>query len=133
MVANGSLCWIVNQACSNCVGAFTLLNAVHQHCLNLACHPRQQAPDLRCGCRRSVPSCWRNPTWPKCSPRFDGIQTPTTTSRSGCCCRRFAPKLLENPHLAKVQGASAVFLDTTYCNPRHTFPPQVHLTWVNMT
>ena len=39
--------------------------------------------------------------------------------------RRFSPKLLENPHLARMQGASAVFLDTTYCNPRHTFPPQV--------
>ena len=69
------------------------------------------------------------------------VQPVSKTHRSCCCthcaslattqwntetavCRRFSPKLLENPHLARAQGATAVYLDTTYCNPRHTFPPQ---------
>jgi DNA ligase-1 len=29
--------------------------------------------------------------------------------------------------LQQFVGADAVFLDTTYCHPRHLFPPQVQL------
>ena len=41
-----------------------------------------------------------------------------------CGDMRFTPSLLSNPHLRRAQGATAVFLDTTYCNPKFTFPPQ---------
>lgn len=37
---------------------------------------------------------------------------------------RYAPHLKSDPHLQRFVGADAVFLDTTYCNKRHTFPPQ---------
>ncbi|KAA6428449.1 MAG: DNA ligase [Trebouxia sp. A1-2] len=37
---------------------------------------------------------------------------------------RFGQHLLQNPHLKRFQDANAVFLDTTYCNPKYTFPPQ---------
>lgn len=39
---------------------------------------------------------------------------------------RFSPAMLANLHLQRFQGADALYLDTTYCNVRHTFPPQVH-------
>lgn len=42
-----------------------------------------------------------------------------------CGDMRFGAHLLENPHLQRFQGCNAVFLDTTYCNPRYTFPQQV--------
>ena len=42
-----------------------------------------------------------------------------------CGDMRFRPSLLTNPHLCRAQGATAVYLDTTYCNPKYTFPPQV--------
>lgn len=42
-----------------------------------------------------------------------------------CGDMRFRPSLLDNPHLKRAQGCTGVFLDTTYCNPRYTFPPQV--------
>ena len=37
---------------------------------------------------------------------------------------RYAPHLKNNPWLRSFVGADAVFLDTTYSNKRHTFPPQ---------
>eukprot|EP00884_Botryococcus_braunii_P017307 jgi/Botrbrau1/425/Bobra.110_2s0075.1 len=37
---------------------------------------------------------------------------------------RLSPQMLANPHMQRFQGAEALFLDTTYCNSRHTFPPQ---------
>jgi len=40
---------------------------------------------------------------------------------------RFGQHLLHNPHLKRFQDANAVFLDTTYCNPKYTFPPQVSM------
>ena len=40
---------------------------------------------------------------------------------------RFGQHLLQNPHLKQFQDANAVYLDTTYCNPKYTFPPQVRL------
>ena len=42
-----------------------------------------------------------------------------------CGDMRFGPHLLQNPHLKYFQDANAVFLDTTYCNPKYTFPAQV--------
>lgn len=41
-----------------------------------------------------------------------------------CGDMRFGQHLLQNLHLKQFQDANAVFLDTTYCNPRFTFPPQ---------
>ncbi|DBB01067.1 hypothetical protein WJX77_004280 [Trebouxia sp. C0004] len=41
-----------------------------------------------------------------------------------CGDMRFGQHLLQNPHLKRFQDANAVFLDTTYCNPKYTFPPQ---------
>ncbi|RMZ54155.1 hypothetical protein APUTEX25_005311, partial [Auxenochlorella protothecoides] len=41
-----------------------------------------------------------------------------------CGDMRYAPHLKSDPHLQRFVGADAVFLDTTYCNKRHTFPPQ---------
>ncbi|KAK9865080.1 hypothetical protein WJX84_011403 [Apatococcus fuscideae] len=41
-----------------------------------------------------------------------------------CGDMRFSPKLLDNPLLAAYRNCTAVYLDTTYCNPRFTFPPQ---------
>ena len=43
-----------------------------------------------------------------------------------CGDMRFGPHLLQNPNLKYFQDANAVFLDTTYCNPKYTFPPQVN-------
>ncbi len=44
-----------------------------------------------------------------------------------CGDMRYAPHLQDNLHLQRFKGADAVFLDTTYCNAKHTFPPQVGL------
>ena len=41
-----------------------------------------------------------------------------------CGDMRFSPKLLDSPLLAAYRNCTAVYLDTTYCNPRFTFPPQ---------
>ncbi len=38
---------------------------------------------------------------------------------------RYAPSLQQSPHLQRFHNCDAVFLDTTYCNPRYTFPDQV--------
>ncbi|XP_071684444.1 DNA ligase 6 isoform X6 [Lolium perenne] len=37
---------------------------------------------------------------------------------------RYAPSMRTNPNLLEFVGADAVFLDTTYCNPKFAFPPQ---------
>ena len=42
-----------------------------------------------------------------------------------CGDMRFCAALTEDKHLKRFVGARAVFLDTTYCNPRFTFPLQV--------
>ena len=42
-----------------------------------------------------------------------------------CGDMRFCAALKEDAHLKRFVGARAVFLDTTYCNPRFTFPLQV--------
>ena len=44
-----------------------------------------------------------------------------------CGDMRFSPKLLDNPLLAAYRNCTAVYLDTTYCNPRFTFPPQASI------
>ena len=41
-----------------------------------------------------------------------------------CGDMRFCAALTADPHLRRFVGARAVFLDTTYCNPRFVFPPQ---------
>lgn len=41
-----------------------------------------------------------------------------------CGDMRYAPHLLASPTLQHFRGPSALYLDTTYCNPRYTFPPQ---------
>jgi hypothetical protein len=38
---------------------------------------------------------------------------------------RYCPGMKENQHLEGFRGADAVFLDTTYCSPKYTFPAQV--------
>ena len=42
-----------------------------------------------------------------------------------CGDMRFGTHLLENPHLQRFQNCNAIYLDTTYCNPKYTFPAQV--------
>lgn len=46
-----------------------------------------------------------------------------------CGDMRFGQHLLGDPHLQRFRGCTAIFLDTTYLNPRHTFPPQVGTPW----
>eukprot|EP00191_Tetraselmis_sp_GSL018_P013531 CAMPEP_0177586320 /NCGR_PEP_ID=MMETSP0419_2-20121207/5006_1 /TAXON_ID=582737 /ORGANISM="Tetraselmis sp., Strain GSL018" /LENGTH=1454 /DNA_ID=CAMNT_0019076197 /DNA_START=342 /DNA_END=4706 /DNA_ORIENTATION=+ len=41
-----------------------------------------------------------------------------------CGDMRFSKAMKEDPEIRKFQGCDAVFLDTTYCNPKHTFPSQ---------
>eukprot|EP00803_Ostreobium_quekettii_P008788 evm.model.scf_1474EXC.2 EVM.evm.TU.scf_1474EXC.2 scf_1474EXC:16266-31624(-) len=41
-----------------------------------------------------------------------------------CGDMRYCPEMLMHPHLKRCIGARALFLDTTYCNPKYTFPPQ---------
>ncbi|KAK9840432.1 hypothetical protein WJX74_009841 [Apatococcus lobatus] len=52
------------------------------------------------------------------------FRLPTGETYVHCGDMRFSPKLLKNPLLAAYRNCTAVFLDTTYCNPRFTFPPQ---------
>lgn len=42
-----------------------------------------------------------------------------------CGDMRFCPTMLANSFLKRFRGAHAVFLDNTYCNPKHDFPLQV--------
>ena len=53
------------------------------------------------------------------------FKMPTGEKYVHCGDMRFATKLLQDPLLAAFRNCTAVFLDTTYCNPRFTFPPQV--------
>ena len=44
-----------------------------------------------------------------------------------CCAAgdmRYCPAMLEDPALARFRGSDALYLDTTYCNPKYTFPSQ---------
>jgi len=38
---------------------------------------------------------------------------------------RYTPEMKGNRHLEAFRGADAVYLDTTYCSPKYTFPAQV--------
>lgn len=42
-----------------------------------------------------------------------------------CGDMRYRPAMKEDAQLQAAVGVDAVFLDTTYCHPRHLFPPQV--------
>jgi len=42
-----------------------------------------------------------------------------------CGDMRYHPRLTQSPNLQRFVGSTAVFLDTTYCKPQYTFPPQV--------
>eukprot|EP00882_Tetradesmus_deserticola_P015197 GHRQ01016184.1.p1 GENE.GHRQ01016184.1~~GHRQ01016184.1.p1 ORF type:complete len:164 (+),score=44.04 GHRQ01016184.1:130-621(+) len=42
-----------------------------------------------------------------------------------CGDMRYSPAMQGDAQLQQFVGADAVFLDTTYCQPRHLFPPQV--------
>eukprot|EP00983_Pelagomonas_calceolata_P110007 1159621-Pelagomonas_calceolata.AAC.19 len=44
-----------------------------------------------------------------------------------CGDMRYSAAYLEDPLFQQFRGADAVFLDTTYCKERYTFPPQVCL------
>lgn len=44
-----------------------------------------------------------------------------------CGDMRFCTAMTESAHLQRFVGPRAVFLDTTYCHPRHIFPPQVDI------
>lgn len=55
------------------------------------------------------------------------FRLPTGEKYVHCGDMRFSPKLLDNPLLAAFRNCTAVYLDTTYCNPRFTFPPQASL------
>ena len=37
---------------------------------------------------------------------------------------RFSPSFLQNPHLQAFKNCDAMYLDTTYCKPKHVFPLQ---------
>ncbi|KAK9829240.1 hypothetical protein WJX72_004715 [[Myrmecia] bisecta] len=52
------------------------------------------------------------------------FRLPTGERYVHCGDMRFCTRLLADPHLGRFRGANAVFLDTTYCNPRFTFPLQ---------
>jgi DNA ligase-1 len=41
-----------------------------------------------------------------------------------CGDMRYQPCMKENEHLQQFVNPDAVFLDTTYCHPKHTFPSQ---------
>jgi hypothetical protein len=41
-----------------------------------------------------------------------------------CGDMRYHPKMKNNAYLKRFVNPDAVFLDTTYCHPKHTFPPQ---------
>ena len=53
------------------------------------------------------------------------FKLPGGASYLHCGDMRFAPHLMDNPHLKAVRAATGVYLDTTYCNPKYLFPPQV--------
>ena len=61
-----------------------------------------------------------------------GHSSKGTTSTTGatylhCGDMRYCPDMLQWPALAPARGCDGVFLDTTYCNPKHCFPPQVRV------
>lgn len=58
------------------------------------------------------------------------FRLPTGEKYVHCGDMRFSPKLLDNPLLAAFRNCTAVYLDTTYCNPRFTFPPQASVNGV---
>jgi Cft2 family RNA processing exonuclease len=52
------------------------------------------------------------------------FELPTGKKYIHCGDMRYHPAMKDNAHLQRCINPDAVMLDTTYCHPKHTFPPQ---------